>query len=486
MVATKSTVIASEKLGSLWRLIVKEEARVKSLERSLARYRRMASKSIEQYERYRDRSDEYIKATENVAKLYVQYERAVKQFISASEKLARSKTPKPKAEPKVKPSRVRKPSRKQEEIERRKRDEKVRLEREAELRREAVAREEEQRRQDLLDKKRAKSERERRRRIAAKVAVDFAKTPEERLVEQREVHPLKPVEKPKFDTYKALQAKLPPLESVDWRNVFTTVSEYFVDKWGINKRLADRKRVTQQQLISRMPKSDLLEVINKYVEFRNFNIQKGKLPRLVGHLFADDYEAGIARMYTGVELTYPDGMLPYAWIFVPNPDAPYHAEIINGHLRIEQPISEIDETFIPFTTKQLLNPALVAKEVYRQYPDAIAAMIRSGAFGVVRKQGKYGSGDSIADRIDSLTSAIMFFQNRYSPSGDDAEVAALCNPDDPNSKWWGNWMTGIVTFRAKSEKRYQKYLDEYNKLMESRREARKASRAAKAKEDRAR
>lgn len=72
--------------------------------------------------------------------------------------------------------------------------------------------------------------------------------------------------------------------------------------------------------------------------------------------------------------------------------------------------------------------------------------------------------------FNALCSAIVEMQTRYSPGG---EMGDQCDPDNPNSRHWKNWMTGVVVFRAKEEKDFLGYIDRYNKIMEKRRADRK-------------
>jgi hypothetical protein len=507
MVAKKSTPIelrsAIAELNQKIRALESEQSALKS---ELSRLRRRRQ-SWEVYERTVEVSDAYLKITETITKLYAKLSALIDRLRAEEAKQKVSLPPKPEvkkaSQKKVSDRKQRdKAAQKKREIEaqrqreaeaaaeiqrkRRATVERKKREAEAEVQRqrEAEATAEAKRKRDLSNAKRKAT------LAKKKVEADFAKSTEQRLNDIVKERPLTPVEPVKGEHLEPLYTRLPPVEQIDWKKVFTNVEDHFIDVWGIGKRLRSKTRNTNEKLIAGLKSPALLDLLNAQVEINNINKQLGRLPRLVRHMFADDHEANIARSYTGVELLYPEGLKPFAWIFVPNPDAKYEARIvrtkrpdgtIDDILEIEQPVSKIREAFIPFTPMQLLDPVRVAEEVSFRFPDAMAAFIRAGAFGLVRGTGEIGfSGGDPADLVDSLSAAIMKLQNRYSPGGD---MGDKCDPDDPKSRHWKNWMSGVVVFRAKDEKDFLGYISRYNAIMadrkEKRREAAKKSRKKK-------
>jgi len=489
MVARKSTpIVLRNSIAELRGRIALLESEQSALQAELRRLRRR-KQTWEVYERVVEVSDRLLSLSPKITKLYERLSALLDQLREAEALEAaveRAKKPRPTPPPKTRPvdearkqrdrersaaARQRKKEAQRQEAERAARVEAERIAREEA---EAAARAEVQR--VAAEKERAKKEKkaaaEKARRRKGKIEKEFNKSPEQRLETIYDERPLHEVQPLKGEHFKRAYGKLPPVESVDWFKVFRNVEDSFVDVWGIGKRLGSKKRDTGEKLIAGMKASDLLEILNADVALTNVNKQLERLPRLVRHPFDNDEEATIARSYTGVELSYPEGLKPFAWIFVPDPDAPYEARIVNGVLEIEQPVSKIREAFVPFTPTQFLDPMRVSEEVVTRFPDAMAAFLRAGAFGIVRLKGKpFGKdmGEGADDVRDSLFSAIVEMQTRYSPGG---EMGDQCDPKNPNSRHWKNWMTGVVVFRAKEEKDFEGYIARYNKIMETRREAR--------------
>ena len=505
MVARKSTPIALQNsIAGLRDQISALETEQSALQGELRRLRRR-KQTWEVYEAVIAASDRLLALAEKITRLYSRLSSDIDR-LRAIEARERAAVPSPKRAPSPRTSRERALERERERklAARRERDrqrsaesrarakakKKADAERAARLEAARLAQEEADRAaraeaerraaaeaQVLAERERqrkaTKAEKEKQRRKQKKIDAEFAKSPEQRLEKIYDERPLHEVQPLKGVNFTRAYGKLPPLESVDWFKVFTNVEDHFIDVWGIGKRLGSKTRNTNERLIAGLKPAVLLEILNADVAIRNVNKQLERLPRLVRHTFANDQEAEIARSYTGVELLYPEGFKPFAWIFVPDPDAPYFARIVNGVLEIEQPVSKIREAFVPFTPTQFLDPHRVSDEVVTRFPDAMAAFLRAGAFGIVRLKGKpFGRdmGGGADDVRDSLFSAIVEMQTRYSPGG---EMGDQCDPDNPNSRHWKNWMTGVVVFRAKEEKDFLGYIDRYNKIMEKRRADRK-------------
>lgn len=516
MVAQKSTVFAlRSSIADLRTKIASLETEQSDLESLLRRLRRR-KQSWEIYDQIVAASDRLLILVPKITKLYLSLSTYIDRLRAAefaereserAPKPSASAAPKPKPKAKQKPkqsaaakrlaaevaraeaqriaevaarrerdrqrsaaARAKKKEQQRLEVERLAREESERIARE-----EAIAEAERQRKQ-------TRAQKEKTRRQKKKIGADFDKTSEQRLDQIYRDRPLTEVQPIKGVTFSQHYAKLPPFESVDWKKVLINVEDNFVDVWGIGKRIRSAKRDTNEKLIAGLKPSALLEILNADVAIGNVHKQLARLPRLVRHLFIDDADAEIAREITAVELRYPDGMKSFAWIFVPDPDKPYSAQIlekvnketgeVRRFLEIEQPISKIKEAFLPFTATQFLDPMRVSAEVVEMFPDTMAAFLRAGAFGLVRLKGKpfaRNLGEGASDVQDSLYSAIVEMQTRYSPAG---EMGDQCDPDNPNSRHWKNWMSGIVVFRSKAEKDFAGYITAYNRIMEERKEQR--------------